>query len=563
MQRILRPSVLYLVSLAFILIISLPTELRALASQTTLTTNYGTNTDVSFSTDGSTVALITDAALEAGDTNGKNDVYVYEVDTDTYERVSVDSSENESTDGNSSYDHIDMSSDGNYVVFTSNVSDLVAGDTNGFFDIFIRDRSGGLTERLSVDSAESELDASAYNPSVSDDGQFVVFDSIATDAVAGDTNGNRDVFIRDRVATTTERISVNSSEQQLTGGSSQIRNKSISADGRYVVFTSFASDAVAGDTNGDGDVFLRDRTTTNTTRVSLDESSNQLAQSSNAGTLTSNGKYVLFRTQSAVTSEDTNSLMDVYLKDLSTNIVTLVSKNEDNIVGNQHSQLTIDNMQVDENGRYVLFVSNASNFIDGYSPPFGPYTLYLKDLTSGKVEMINDDYNQQSFYLAGDSKSLVFIDGAYNLILAQPDSVFPTIPTNIALQGGGTTTEDTTPTFTGDCELGDIVTLYIDSSNTGISSVCNSFSITSTELTPGEYNISFTATRMGTESSPSEVLAITIAGDNSIAADSEELAETGVPIVYNILFASTIVISVTRLWKSQKKPRGAPYKELE
>ena len=163
-----------------------------------------------------------------------------------------------------------VSSDGRYVAFASYASNLVAGDTNGQRDVFVRDMSTGTVVRVSVDSDEAEANNDSTDPSISADGRFVAFESYASNLVAGDTNGKHDVFVRDLTATTTVRVSVNSLGVQGNFGSF---NPSISADGRYVGFESAATNLTtvtdppastcdadgpvyADDTNCDFDVFI-------------------------------------------------------------------------------------------------------------------------------------------------------------------------------------------------------------------------------------------------------------------------------------------------------------------
>jgi hypothetical protein len=133
--------------------------------------------------------------LVAGDTNGSSDVFVRDLQLQTTERVSVDSG---GTQGNG-YSHLpSISADGRFVAYESNAPNLVAGDTNGAGDVFVRDRQGGTTERVSVDSGGGQGDGASNRPDISADGRFVAFESEATNLVAGDTNGWIDCFVRDR-----------------------------------------------------------------------------------------------------------------------------------------------------------------------------------------------------------------------------------------------------------------------------------------------------------------------------------------------------------------------------
>jgi len=171
----------------------------------------------------------------------------------TTERVSVDNAGNQ---GNAASSGDGISGDGRFVVFTSSATNLVPGDTNSVADVFVRDRQTGTTERVSVDSAGNQGNAGSSGVGISGDGRFVVFTSSATNLVPGDTNSVADVFVRDRQTGTTERESVDSAGNQGNAASS---GDGISADGSFVVFTSSATNLVPGDTNSVADVFVRVR----------------------------------------------------------------------------------------------------------------------------------------------------------------------------------------------------------------------------------------------------------------------------------------------------------------
>jgi archaellum component FlaF (FlaF/FlaG flagellin family) len=209
---------------------------------------------VSVSADGRYVAFesVSDN-LVPGDTNGVDDVFVRDRQSGQTERVSVDSS---GVQGNGRSNFPSISADGRYVAFWSLADNLVSGDTNGAYDVFVHDRQSGQTERVSVDSSGAQANNSSFNPSISGDGRYVAFQSYADDLVPGDTNGFADVFVHDRQSHWTERVSVDSSGVQGDGHSYL---PSISADGRHVAFLSAADDLVPGDTNAGVDSFLRDR----------------------------------------------------------------------------------------------------------------------------------------------------------------------------------------------------------------------------------------------------------------------------------------------------------------
>src|SRR4028118_838518 len=125
---------------------------------------------------------------------------------------------------------------------------------------------------VSVDSAGNLGNSFSSQPSISADGRFVAFSSDASNIVPGDTNSNPDVFVRDTLTNTTTRVSVDSAGNQANSNSS---DASISADGRFVAFFSAGTNLVPGDTNNRNDIFVRDTLTNTTTRASVDSAGNQ------------------------------------------------------------------------------------------------------------------------------------------------------------------------------------------------------------------------------------------------------------------------------------------------
>jgi Tol biopolymer transport system component len=212
--------------------------------------NYG-GAFPSISVDGRFVAFDSYASnLVSGDTNGAPDVFVHDRQTGTTERVSVNVA---GTQGNNSSGDASISADGRLVAFDSYASNLVSGDTNGTWDVFVRDRQAGTTKCMSVDSAGTQGNDSSLSGSISVDGRFVAFQSSASKLVSGDTNGASDVFVHDRQTGTTERVSVDSAGRE---GNLDSVYPAISADGRFVAFHGDASNLVPGDTNGSVDVFV-------------------------------------------------------------------------------------------------------------------------------------------------------------------------------------------------------------------------------------------------------------------------------------------------------------------
>ena len=257
--------------------------------------------------------------LVAGDTNGAADVFVRDRLTGQTTRVSVSSA---GAQGNGDSSGQSVSADGRYVAFGSNASNLVGGDTNGTTDVFVHDNQTGETTRVSVSSAGVQGNGASGSPAISADGRYVVFFSLASTLVAGDTNGVSDIFVHDRLTGQTSRVSVSSSGLQGNGSSAV---PSISADGRVVSFTSVASNLVAGDTNANNDVFVHDLQTGQTTRVSVASGGGQANDRSVDSHLSADGRYVAFFSfASNLAGGDTSNSSDVFVHDRQTGITTRV-----------------------------------------------------------------------------------------------------------------------------------------------------------------------------------------------------------------------------------------------
>jgi Tol biopolymer transport system component len=314
----------------------------------------------SISADGIIVAFCSPASnLVAGDSNGLSDIFVRDRGTGLTERVSVDSSGAES-DGDSFASSI--SADGRFVVFESDATNLVAADTNGVRDVFLHDRSTGVTTRISVDSSGSDGNGSSDGPSISSDGSTVVFMSNASNLVPYDTNGMPDIFVRDIATSVTERVSVDSS-----GGEANLFSSvsSISGDGRVIAFDSVASNLVVSDTNGMSDVFVHDRTTGITERVSVDSSGTEAAWGGTVPWISADGRTVAFQSYADdLVAGDTNSIDDVFVHDLSSGRTERVSVDSFGVQGNGFSY-SWGGGGVSADGSLVVFYSASSNLVAG------------------------------------------------------------------------------------------------------------------------------------------------------------------------------------------------------
>src|SRR6266540_627603 len=310
----------------------------------------------SVSADGRFVTFITDASnVVPGDTNFAFDAFVRDRLTNETTRVSVSSTGAEGDQGGGA---TAISADGRFVAFTSGSTNLVAGDTNETSDAFVHDRLTGVTERVSVSSTGAEGNLGSGATSISADGRFVAFVSYATNLVDGDTNNTLDAFVHDRVTGVTDRVSVSSTGEQADRFS---EGAAISADARFVAFSAVATNLVVGDTNGTVDAFVRDRASGTTERVSVSTAGAQANERCDLPSISADGTRVAFQSLSTTLVErDTNGLDDIFVHDLTTGETRRVSvftpsPFSPGLQGNGSSQ----NAAMSADGTLVAFDSNA------------------------------------------------------------------------------------------------------------------------------------------------------------------------------------------------------------
>lgn len=307
------------------------------------------------SADGRFVAFESEACnLAPGVFSARTEIFLHDRVTGVTTQVNVAS---DGTQGNAGADSPSISGDGRYVAFPSGADNLVPNDTNDSVDVFVRDTLLGLTTRVSVASDGTEGNGISGRPSISADGRYVAFHSDAGNLVPGDTNNSVDVFVHDRQTGETTRVSLTTGGIQ--GNMSSIA-PAISADGRIVAFTSFANNLVPGDTNNRGDVFAHDRLTGETTRVSVDSGGGQSNDTSERPSISADGRFVAFESDASnLVSGDTNGRKDVFVHDRQTGQTTRVSVSGDGAQGNHMSQTGA----ISGDGRYVTFHSWASNLV--------------------------------------------------------------------------------------------------------------------------------------------------------------------------------------------------------
>ena len=279
--------------------------------------------------------------------------------------------------GNNDSSEPSSSKTGRYVAFSSLASNLVPGDTNMVADCFVRDQYTKKTTRVSVSTSGTQGNSLCWGPAISDTGRFVAYAANATNLVSGDTNGDQDVFLRDRVANTTTRVSVSTGGGQ---GSDESGDPAISGDGKIIAFESKADDLVPGDNNGTWDIFVHNRATGVTERVSVRSNGQEATGASRDPAVSANGRFVVFDSWARdLVYKDTNGKRDVFIHDRSTGKTKRVSINSAERQGNGNSS----NASVNAGGRFVAFESSAKNLVknDGSSR----VDVFVRDRQKGKT----------------------------------------------------------------------------------------------------------------------------------------------------------------------------------
>lgn len=357
--------------------------------------------------------------LVPGDTNKRDDVFVRDVHTGRTERVSVSSSGRQADDRSFLSS---ISAYGRFVAFWSRATNLVPHDSNrcqevdmlghGCSDVFVHDRQTHRTTRASVTSNEGQANHASYGGSLSSDGRYVAFSSVASNLVPSDTNTTypcrdsddmhpmpcSDVFVRDRVAGTTRRVSISSMGSEADGSCGA---GSLSGDGRYVAFACNASNLVQGDTNAKTDVFIHDLVTGETTSPSIQLTSDREGSSASIPTISADGRIVAYWFDRQ-TQEPANQ--DVIIFDR--------RSGENNRVPNPDEKTNAGSPQISSDGRSVCY-----SFLEN------PTRILVRDLLSGTTEAISVSSSgraanglSESCSTSGDGRYVAFTSSASNLV---------------------------------------------------------------------------------------------------------------------------------------------------
>jgi Tol biopolymer transport system component len=320
--------------------------------------------------------------------------------------------------GNAGSNSPAITPNGRFVAFGSNATNLVPGDTNGVYDLFVRDLETGALDLVSTGLDGAAANAASHQARISDDGRFVTFYSDATNLVADDTNGVTDVFVRDRQEGTTTRVPAgtnsslfpdisgngryvvfttlnqllpedtdqytyeiylwdrtNGEVELLTPGKTESSEAAISSDGRFVAMAAELT-GVYGVRNN---IYLLDRATGDLTPASTTADGTLAAEGAASPSVSDDGRYIAFGSKSGdLVPGDTNSDSDIFLHDMQTGVTTLVSGAPDGTAGDSSSFGT----DISSDGRYVGYFSLAANLTASSLPAWDAYT-YVYDRESG------------------------------------------------------------------------------------------------------------------------------------------------------------------------------------
>jgi Tol biopolymer transport system component len=322
----------------------------------------GTSAQPAISNNGRFVVFYSGATdLVDSDGNGNSDIFLSDMKTGDVVRVSEPPGGGDSDDDSYVYG-ASISQNGRYVVYYSHATNLVADDTNGHWDIFLYDRVRGTTTLVSRNPDGDPSNGDSNDPSLSPNGRFIAYYSGATDLVAGDTTGNDNIFVYDTKTGAVSRASPGMEGAEADDGS---YDPVVTNNGRWVAFYSYATNLVAGDTNGFYDTFLYDRKSGTMRLLSVAPDGTEADGQSYEPAISANGKVLVFYSYSSnlVANDGNGTEGDILLVDLKTGDLTLLSADADGAGGDGYSFLFGPSLS--SNGKYVVFASESTNLVAG------------------------------------------------------------------------------------------------------------------------------------------------------------------------------------------------------
>ncbi|MCC7014813.1 MAG: hypothetical protein IT454_19780 [Planctomycetes bacterium] len=319
--------------------------------------------------------------------------------------------------GNQASYRAGISADARYVAFESQASNLVLNDTNGWMDVFVYDRVAGTTVRVSVSSTGDQANWGCLRPSISSNGRYVVFESYANNLVVGDTNSRTDIFVHDRISHLTRRVSIATGGAQSNGESARA---TVSSDGRFVAFESKASNLVASQPYSYSNIYLHDRTTATTSLISYQlPGPIQFQFDSYGAQLSSDGRFVAFSSVNPnLVPGDTNSHSDVFVHDRVAGTTTIVSLSSAGVQADADTGVGA----ISSDGRYVVMFGSAGNLIPGDTN--GAWDVFVRDRVSGSTSLVSvgsggspgNGSSTCNCSISADGRYIEFTSNATNLV---------------------------------------------------------------------------------------------------------------------------------------------------
>ncbi|HEV2798884.1 MAG TPA: Calx-beta domain-containing protein [Pyrinomonadaceae bacterium] len=375
----------------------------------------GDSGDYRISADGRYIVFSSDASdIVPNDTNVWPDVFVRDMATGVTRLVSVTQT---GVSGNHSSWGAIISGNGRYVLFNSFASDFILSDTNGTADVYVRDLQTDTTRLVSRDRTNTKSGFGySLAHAITPDGRYVLFYSAATDLVSvpGTEPPGYSVFVRDLQTGTTRLVSINKE------GTAWINRNAnpvvITPDGRYVTFTSAATDITNDDPTDQNDVFVRDMQTDTTRLVSVATTGTSGDSSSEGGTMSDNGRYIFFtsRASNLTTTPDTNSDADYFVRDTQAGTTTLISVNKAGTASGRNTQNPngfFSSLAVTPDGRHIAFTSQADDLVDNDQNGSND-DVFVRDLQTSMTRLVSVGLLGRSGNFGGRNPS-ISADGRY------------------------------------------------------------------------------------------------------------------------------------------------------
>lgn len=360
-----------------------------------------------------------DSKLIPNDFNSTGDIYLRDRQINETVRVSIGNGNVEAN--NLTFAENDISDNGTLIVYASNATNLIGGDTNGFTDIFVFDRGLGAVARASITFNEIQTNGPSYKPVISGDGRFVAFRSQASNIVANRSSTQPDIFLFDRAGQPGARMAQINVHSNGTPANQEDNNGriAINSNGNFIAFDSIATNLVGNDTNGRRDIFLRDRTTNKTTRISLGLNGAQANGHSSHPAISATGRYIAFRSEANNLVEgDTNNFADIFVYDREEDTITRVNVSREGEQANSNAEMP----GITSNGRFVSFQSTAKNMVAG--DVNNTADIFVHDRNTGVTTVVSiagngaqaNGFNAPIHSISGDGGFIAFESVANNLV---------------------------------------------------------------------------------------------------------------------------------------------------